>query len=95
MSDALTGNTISQLESAGALQDTDLFVISQRDEYIYSEFNSAAVTKKQLVGSLIAGIKRLRRFGTIASCDTGDFAPAQHNHDDMYNKLSVTALVED
>ena len=81
-------NEISRLDAISSIQDTDLFVTAQQDKYIYSKFNSCGVHGCTLVDILINDVMQMKNLADTASVESSMFSLNQHNHDDMYNKLS-------
>ena len=84
----MMSNEISRLDAISSIQDTDLFVTAQQDKYIYSKFNSCGVHGCTLVDILINDVMQMKNLADTASVESSMFSLNQHNHDDMYNKLS-------
>lgn len=89
MNDMQDSNNIYKLLSTSSLSSDDLLVMSQQDKYSSRIFNSCSVRSSELIDMLFQRVLQMQNFSSTVHMQSADFSPYDHNHDSMYNKLSL------
>lgn len=85
----IVSNNIYQLSSTSSVQNSDLFVVSQQNRYVHDKFDSCAVNGSTVLNMLAQKVIALQDFGSAAYMQSSDFSPYNHNHDSLYNNLTL------
>lgn len=82
-------NHISELPECSSFDENDLFILSQRDKYIANQFNNCSIDGDLLTDTIFNELLKIYDFGSAAYTESCAFSPYNHNHDNLYNKISL------
>ena len=82
-------NHISELPECSSFDENDLFILSQRDKYISNQFNNCSIDGDLLTDTIFNELLKIYDFGSAAYIESCAFSPYNHNHDNLYNKISL------
>lgn len=87
----LSGNSILMLPDIDdeQIECSSAVMLSQRDKYVCSKYNSVSLDLSSLASCLEDIVLSVKGLGSASRCEADDFSPADHLHDDKYNKVSV------
>jgi len=77
------------LPSADSIEEDSIVMLSQRDAYICSAYNSTSMCIADFTSCLADLVSRAKGLGSTARCSSSDFSPALHSHPSLYNEVSV------
>ncbi len=84
-----TGNSIFELNQTSIIEQNDVFLAISRDTYLSDVYDSRKVTRKSLIEYLSYSIVNSFNLGSMANQSSADYSKIDHNHDGIYNELSI------
>lgn len=97
MNVSLSGEIGTALSVINSINRNDILLLSEPvlDIKNNNQYISKHVSIGVLSDSIINNIKNLQKFGSMAYVDKNDYSSIDHNHDDIYNKVTISTLYRD
>ena len=86
---AITGNTIQSLPPAASLNRDDIFIVSTRDKYVSTTYQTCKASTRSLMKYFADCTSSYFGLKSMSHAQSSDYSPAGHSHNSMYNNLSV------